>query len=392
MTLRVCHLITQLELGGAQRNTLYTLAHLDRERFDPSLICGRDGLLDPEATAGNWPTVFMTPLVRRVRPWSDLRALLALYRELRRIKPHIVHTHSSKAGILGRLAAYGAGVPVIVHTFHGFGFTPTQHPVVRWLFTALEKFCARLSTHLVYVSRDNQAEGEALGLTGRAGHSLIRSGISMRPTPEEGLRAEIGVPDDAWLVACVNNFKPQKNPRALMEVALKLVEQDPDIHVAIAGDGELRQAAESSLAGQPGADRIHLLGWRKDARRLQAAADMFLLTSLWEGLPRALIEAFAEGKPAVAFAVNGVRDVLKNGVTGYAVKPGDIASAVSQSLWLKRHPADARQMGRTARLLIETDFDIDRMVRAQESLYEALYDAVPLKHLYEARWVPHENS
>src|SRR5687767_6162649 len=118
MKLRVCHVITQLELGGAQRNTLYTVAHLDPERFEPSLICGRGGILDPEATAGPWTTIFIRSLVRPVRPISDFWALLDLYRTFRRLQPHLVHTHSSKAGILGRIAAYLSGVPVILHTFH----------------------------------------------------------------------------------------------------------------------------------------------------------------------------------------------------------------------------------------------------------------------------------
>src|ERR1700687_255312 len=142
---RVAHIITQLELGGAQRNTLYTVGHLDSEHFEPLLICGRDGILDEEAKAGTWPTHFVRGLDRPVNPIKDTLALIAIYRLLRELKPHIVHTHSSKAGILGRIAADLAGVPVIIHTYHGFGFTPVQSRPVRRAFVMLEKFCARLS-------------------------------------------------------------------------------------------------------------------------------------------------------------------------------------------------------------------------------------------------------
>src|SRR5438552_2611359 len=156
--LRAAHIITQLELGGAQRNTLYTLGHLAPKRFAPVLLCGRGGILDEETKGAAWATHFVRFLGRSVNPLKDPLAFLAIYRLLRQIKPHIVHTHSSKAGILGRVAAYLAGVPVIIHTFHGFGFTPEQSAPVRTFYVLLEKICARLSTHLIFVSKDNEEE------------------------------------------------------------------------------------------------------------------------------------------------------------------------------------------------------------------------------------------
>jgi glycosyltransferase involved in cell wall biosynthesis len=319
-------------------------------------------------------------------PWKDIPACLAIYRALRRIRPHIVHTHSSKAGILGRLAAYMAGVPVIIHTFHGFGFTPLQSRPVRQLMTAIERCTAKLSTFLVYVSNDNQAEAKAVRIKAREGQTLIRSGIALKPTPSDGLRGELSVPESAFLVACINNFKPQKNPKDLIETALRLVASDAEIHVAIAGDGPGRGGAQAAVQGKPGADRIHFLGWRMDARRLQAAADVFLLTSAFEGLPRALVEAFAEGQPAVAYAVNGVRDILRDGENGFSIEPGQTEQAAEKVLWLKAHPAEGRRMGEAGRTLIRKEFDIDRMVRQQEELYGRLYDEVPLRSLYEPAW------
>jgi len=384
-------LITQLELGGAQRNTLYTLAHLDRERFEPSLICGMGGLLDPEATAGSWETTFIRRLVRPIRPVSDGLAILALYKKLRRLRPHIVHTHSSKAGILGRIAAYLAGVPVLIHTFHGFGFTPAQKVWVRWLYVTLERLCARISTHLIFVSQDNALEASQLGIPGRTPWTLIRSGISMKseripmPMPE-------GVPYDAWVVVSVGNFKPQKNPSDLLDVAAAVIEKDRSVHFLLIGDGELRAACETEAAARQLSSHIHFMGWRPDARRLVSEAKAFLLTSLWEGLPRALVEAFAESKPAVAYAVNGVKDILVDHETGFAVEPGNAQAAAEKLLWLKSHPTEAHRMGVNGRRRVEQEFDIDRMVRDQEALYEKLYKAVPLIAYYEKRWDPEEPS
>lgn len=387
--LRVAHVITQLELGGAQRNTLYTVGHLNRTAFDTTLICGKGGLLDPEAERGDWKTFFIPSLVRPVRPDQDLLAFIALYKHFRQHKPHILHTHSSKAGILARLAGYFAGVPVIIHTFHGFGFTPRQSSFVRWFYVSLEKLCALLSTHLIFVSKDNQSEAETLGIGRRVPSSLIRSGIAMQtPTPVLTLRQELGLPENAWVVSCVGNFKPQKNPLDLIRVAAAALKENPQIHFLLIGDGELREQAQA-LAQEAGlTTQIHFLGWREDIPSLLAVSDSFLLTSLWEGLPRALVEAFAAGRPAVAYGVNGVRDILIDGENGFLIPAGDTARAADKVVWLSQHATEAQAMGVRGRDRVLQEFDIDRMVRQQEEVYQAAYEAVPLKDYYQPRWTP----
>jgi glycosyltransferase involved in cell wall biosynthesis len=385
--LRVAHIITQLELGGAQRNTLYTIGHLNREQYDPILICGEGGILDEEAKAGNYPTHFVKWLVRPVRPWKDVLALFSIYQLLRAIKPHIVHTHSSKAGILGRIAAYFAGVPVIIHTFHGFGFTPGQPGWLRRLFVWLERFCAIVSTHLIFVSKDNEEEAETLGVGTRKPRSLIRSGIAIQELPlSSSIREELHIPANAFVVVTVGNFKPQKNPMDVARTAKAVLEKDPAVHFLIAGDGELRAAVEGYVQSEGIAAQVHFLGWRQDIPAILAASNCFLLTSLWEGLPRALVEAALARLPAVAYAVNGVKEILREGETGFPIPPHEAPAAAEKILWLKDHPQEARQMGRKARALVEKEFDIDKMVRQQEDLYQELYQAVPLKEYYEPSW------
>lgn len=391
--LRVCHIITQLELGGAQRNTLYTVSHLDPVRFEASLICSPGGLLDEEAKQGKAPVYFVRVLVRPIRPIHDVLALAALYRLLRRLKPHIVHTHSSKAGVLGRMAAYVAGVPVILHTFHGFGFTPAQSGPLRKLFVWIEKGCALLSAHLIFVSEDNRSEAAALGIGPRTPNSLIRSGIVLpsptAPLPEgEGIRRELGIADNAYVVVSVGNFKPQKNPMDLARVASEVLKKNPDTHFILAGDGELRLSVEAWCRERGLAAQTHFLGWRRDIPELLAASNCFLLTSLWEGLPRALVEASAAGRPCVAYGVNGVKDILQDGVTGFLIPPGDVAGAAGKIAWLRDHPGEGRRLGEAAARRVADEFDIDRMVRRQEALYEKRYGEVPLKDAYGPRWTP----
>jgi len=399
MKLRVAHIITQLELGGAQRNTLYTVGQLNPERFEPTLICGRDGILDAEAKKGNWPTHFVRWLVRPLRPW-DVLALYKIYKLLRQHKPHIVHTHSSKAGILGRIAAYLAGIPVIIHTFHGFGFNQRQKSWTRWLFENLERFCAHLSNHLIFVSEENRRESIELRIGTKVPNSLIRSGIQMKsdPTPKKdlnhrrkskGVRNDLGIPSDAWIVVSVGNFKPQKNPMDLARVATIVLRRKPDIYFLLVGDGELRQTVESWVREHQIQNRVHFLGWQKrrdDVMKILAESNCFLLTSLWEGLPRALVEAFVARLPAIAYSVGGVKDILRDGENGHLIPPGNFDMAAEKILWLANHPLEAVRMGGKGQATVSQEFDIDTMVRDQENLYQSLYEAVPLKNYYEPLW------
>ena len=373
--LRVAHIITQLELGGAQRNTLYTVAHLDPARYDVALICGPGGILDEEARRTGLPLFFIRNLIRPIRPWKDVLALLALYQTLRQFRPHVVHTHSSKAGILGRIAAYVAGVPAIIHTFHGFGFTPDQSNALRSQLIRVERVCARLSTHLVYVSEENRRQANALGIERNIPSSLIRSGIQMTFPKESGFRQELNIPGNAWVVTTVGNFKPQKNPLDQAKTAITALRQDPDLQFVFVGDGDLRPTFEKWVQGQPYAENIHFVGWRQDVPSILAASNSFLLTSRWEGLPRAVVEAFAAGLPVVAYAVDGVREVIDEAKTGFLISPGDTALAAQQVIWLKAHPQEAAAMGREGQRRIRKEFDIDLMVRQQDELYQKIFNA-----------------
>jgi glycosyltransferase involved in cell wall biosynthesis len=409
--LRVAHIITQLELGGAQNNTIYTVKHLDPAQYEPCLLCGPGGMLDDEVRHSHIPTYFIPTLARPINPIKDVMACLLLYRHLRHLQPDIVHTHSSKAGILGRIAAYFAGVPVIVHTFHGFGITPNQSPLVRRLFLWAEKICARLSSHLIFVSEDNRSEAAQWGVGTQTPNSLIRSGIVLNPQPvattwesgdrreqprtdnpgdrrktsEGGIRTKLAIPADAWLVVYVGNFKPQKNPMDLAKVAECVLLQGRDVYFLLIGSGELEEVVKRYVADRGLESHVHMLGWRRrdDVPKILADANCFLLTSLWEGLPRALVEAFAARLPAVCYAVNGVRDILKDGVNGFSIPPGNVVLAAEKVLWLKAHPEEARQMGVRGRQSIEKEFDIDTMVHQQEQLYAKLFSDVPLKDYYK---------
>lgn len=374
--LRILHLITQLELGGAQENTLYTVSHLDPARFEPVLAAGPGGLLDERARAlDGVPFLTVRLLARPLRPHRDLAALAGLVALFRRLRPHIVHTHSSKAGILGRWAAAMAGVPVRLHSVHGFGFHAGGRSVLRRALVGAERLTAPLTTHWIVVSRANLEQGAALGLLDPARTTLIRSGIDLGRFSAGGdgerVRRELGLRSGQPLVGAVSCLKPQKAPLDLVEVAARVARDLPEARFALAGDGELRGAVEDAVAARGLAGRFHLLGWRRDVPDLLAAIDLLLHTARWEGLPRVLPEALAAGRPVVATDVDGAREAVEEGVTGHLRAPGDVEGLAGCIVALLRDPERRARMGERGRRSVG-EFDIRDMVRRQEDLYLAL--------------------
>jgi glycosyltransferase involved in cell wall biosynthesis len=375
--LKVAHIITLLELGGAQQNTLYTVQHLDRAKFEPVLLCGRGAILDEETSRLDCRVRFLRTLVRPVNPLLDFLAFFELFLVLRQERPYIVHTHSSKAGILGRWAARWAGVPVIVHTFHGFGFTPTQKKWIRRLYVFLERNAARVSRVLIAVSKSNLEEAVGLGIGRRDQFRLIRSGVPLRLYTAIGHRLNSPAEDltlspEQKLVVTIGPFKPQKNLLDFVRAAAKIHAEYASARFLIVGDGALRGEIEAEIR-RHGLEKVFFLpGWRRDIPNIFMRADVFVMTSLWEGLPRALVEAMAAGLPCVANAVDGVKDVLTDGQTGYLVPPHRPDITADRVLHLLRRPDEAMRMGQTARQSIGIEFDIDEMVRRQEELYDEL--------------------
>jgi glycosyltransferase involved in cell wall biosynthesis len=387
--IRVVHVITKLELGGAQENTLYTLGHLDTDRFSGLLLTHPEGLLVEDALRDTrYGKRFVSSLVREIRPHRDAAALAHLVRLLRGemraaaaaahvSRPSVVvHTHSSKAGILGRAAARIARVPVVIHSIHGYGFHPRQRPAVRRFYVALERLAARWTTHFIAVAREDLDEGVALGLFARDRATLIRSGIDTAAFSGVGVDREaavraLGLDPARPLVGMVACLKPQKNPVDFVRAAARVAASVPDAQFLLAGDGVLRFAVEEEARRSGLGDRFRLLGWRRDVPQLIPCLDVLVLTSLWEGLPRVIPQAMAAGRPVVAYRVDGAPEAVTEGVTGYLVAAGDYAAAAARIVSLLADPALARRMGAAGRERVG-EFDADLMVRQQEALYVRL--------------------
>ncbi len=376
MPTNVLHVITRLEPGGAQRNTLYTVGHLDRDQFSPALAWGPGDELDGAAAAiADLRREPIPELVRQVAPARDLAALRRLVAVIRDFRPAIVHTHSSKAGVLGRIAARIGRVPVVVHSIHGFGFTPLQPAPVRALFVTAEKAMSRLTDHFIAVSEINLREGVRLGLFARDEVSVIRSGVTLgRFRNLDGgdrVRRRLGIPAAAPVVVQVGNFKPQKAPLDFVRMAGRVSRVVSDAWFVMVGDGALRPAAEELAAALGVADRTVFTGWWDDVPGLLAAARVSVLSSRHEGLPRAAVESLAAGVPVVATAVDGTPEVVHDGVNGCLVAAGDVAGLADRVIALLRDEDLWRRLSAAAPEHL-ADFDIDLMVRQQEDLYRWL--------------------
>ena len=364
------HIVTTLELGGAQQNTVFTASNL--RNFEGILITGSEGII----AAPGITTYRVSALARKINPVKDIRALIKIFVLLWIIKPEIVHTHSSKAGILGRWAAFFAGVPVIIHTFHGFGFNDWQRPFTKKLFIFAEKVTAKISTHLFAVSVKNLVKAVALGICRDSGISLVHSGIDIkkwegRLTPKQA-RERFGISPGALVCGMVSCFKLQKAPVDFVEIAKRLLKIYPEMRFILVGDGVLRGEIEKKLHKYRIADSFILAGWRNDPENILPAFDVNVLTSLWEGLPRVILEAGVCMIPSVVSEVDGNSEIITSGISGFLVKPRDISGFVEKIGYLFKSPDEGRVFAHKLRKKIIGDFDIRNMVCLIERKYEEL--------------------
>jgi glycosyltransferase involved in cell wall biosynthesis len=377
----VLTVVTRLELGGAQRVALYTTARLDRGIFRAGLAWGPGDALDEEARRIDDVDRFEIPhLVRPVAPLDDFRALGELRSAVRRFRPDVVHTHSSKAGVLGRLAARLERTPVVVHTVHGFGFTPLQSPVKRALFFHAEMLAARWTDHFVAVSRVNLDRGVELGLWEEDRASVIRAGIDLerfrRPEDGAGVRRRLGISDTAPVVTQIGNFKPQKAPLDFIRAASGIAAAMPEARFVMVGDGELLPEAKTLTDELGLGERVVFCGWWDDVPGLLAATTVSVLSSRHEGLPCAVVESLAAGVPVVATAVDGTPEVVRPGVNGELVPAGGPPNLARAVIGILGDDDRRRSLAAAAAAGVD-EFERDRMVRELEELYQWLAGRSP---------------
>lgn len=371
--LRVMRVIARMNVGGPAVQVLGLLRGLDPERYEQRLYTGH--VEEHEADhhqrcAPGLPAYRIAALGRRVRPADDLRALAELVTAIRQFRPHIVHTHTAKAGTLGRLAATIARVPARVHTFHGHllhGYF--SRPATR-LVIGVERRLAARTHRLVAVGAQVRDDLLAAGI-GRPGQFVvIAPGTTLNDPPERAAaRDRLGLPRDRPVVVSVGRITAIKRPDRLVAVAREVRDQVPGVVFAVFGGGD--RLAELRAAARELPDTLRLYGWRTDVETVYAAADLALLTSDNEGMPMSLIEAGLAGVPAVATRVGSVAEVVRDGRTGLLAST-EIAELTRCTVELLRDPARRQAMGRAARSHCAERFHGDRLVADTDRLYTAI--------------------
>ncbi len=386
--IRVALVITRF-IAGAGGVALRSALALDPDRFDTVFITGPGGpLVDRAAAAG-----FEVLTMQHMKPELAAGEALAGAREIRTLLEvggfDVVHTHSSKAGALGRLAARAAGVPAVVHTFHGFPFHEFQSPLRRAAYIAAERRLGRITDRFIAVGVSVAAEAVRLRLAAPERIRVIPVSIedrSVARTAESRARARslLGIPEHASLLGTVGRLDSQKAPQHLVE-AMAILDRR-GVHAVWIGDGPLRSEIETLIRRRGLEGRVHLVGERSDVADLLPGLDVFVMTSLYEGLPCAIVEAMRCGLPVVASAVNGVPELVVPGQTGFLVPPARPVAVAAAVAHLLDHPAERQRMAEQARLAVSGRFVAADSGLALGALYEeALGYPAPALQMIGAR-------
>jgi len=375
----ILYIITKLELGGAQKQLLSLIAHLDKERFTPFLFTAEQGLLVGDARGIKGLNLRTSrALERPINLGKDILALWEIFRFIRRNNIGIVHTHSSKAGLLGRIAAKLAGVKIIIHTVHGWSFNCGQSRLRRNLFIRLERLAAGFCDKLIVVSDFDRTTGLSNKIGRPKQYTVIRYGIDQaefsRANP--GARGEFGISDEALVVGMVSCFKPQKSPLDYVRLASVFSKVSPGAVFLLIGDGALRENIERQISVLGLKKQFILTGWRRDIARLLEAIDVFVLTSLWEGMPIAVLEAMAASRPVIATDTGGIREVVIEGETGFLVHAGDVNDAFRKLLMLSEDASLRKKMGQRARESLGSAYSRHDMAKNTQTLYCSLIKSI----------------
>ena len=308
---------------------------------------------------------------------GDVRALRQILAVIRDVRPHIVHTHTAKAGFLGRAAARLGGVPIVVHTYHGHVLSGYYGPVMNQALRRMEQALAWATDRLVAVSGQVRDDLVRFGVARRDRIAVIPLGLDLAPFLEADrlrgeFRAELGLPAGAPLVGIVGRIFPIKNHRLFIDAAARVAATRGDARFVVVGDGSLRPEIEKQAIERGIGGRVIFTGWRQNLARICADLDLLVVSSDNEGTPVSAIEAMAAGRPVVATRVGGLVDLIEDGATGRLVPPRD-PDALAQAIGSLLDDPDARAaMGEAARRSAGERFRAERLVADVERLYEQL--------------------
>lgn len=386
--IRVLHIITRMIVGGAQENTLLSVEGLDKmPEYDVHFISGIDRGREGELLSRARETtqlIIVPEMGRSINPFSDVVAFWKLYRLIKKGKYHVVHTHSSKAGVLGRVAAWMAGTPLVVHTLHSLVFHDYQPWVVNRTWRIIKKICAPMTHHFISVSRIIAEKAIAANIDKPEKFSTIYSGMELdwflnAKFDSAKIREEFGIPLDAPVVGKIARLFPLKGHDELMDAAPEIVRRVPNVRFFLIGDGVLLEKLQERAKGYGILENFVFAGLidRERIPEMISAMDMVVHTSLREGLARVLPQALAMGKPCVSFDIDGAPEVVINDKTGYLVAPYDSVGLAGGIAKILEDPELMQKMGDEGRRLVDPPFRAETMVQEISDVYQMLVKRYP---------------
>jgi glycosyltransferase involved in cell wall biosynthesis len=370
---KVLHIITLSVIGGAQDNTFGTCELHDRDLFEVHLACNPDGQWIERARRSAEHFHPMPHLQTAPSILKDLRTLWDLFWLLRRERFDIVHTHTAKAGFLGRLASWMARVPVIIHTYHAFPFHDHMPRLKHRFFRGMERLVRSMTDYFFTLSELDRRSGFANGILDYTKSETAYTGIDfakLDAAAAPGItRAKLAIPEGWQVVLQVGRMDPQKAPHLLVEAFAEVVRVHPKTMLLFAGDGDLRPQVETVIARHGLQENVRILGFRDDVPDLLRVADVFAFSSLWEAMGRAMVEAMLVGRAVVVPAIYGIPEVVHHGETGWLYEAGKVDQLAAGLSHLLAQPEERERLGCNARQLTRRLFDLRNMVQKIEKVY-----------------------
>ena len=377
--------VIEATTAGTKKHVLSLVKALDRTQFSVAVACprvrshayGDVSFVEELESLGGVP-VSLVEMRRNIQPISDTRALVALYRVIKEGRYHIIHAHSSKAGVLGRLAGKWVGTPVILYTPHGFAFRSVGSKSIRWAYIQIERLCGLWTDRIICVSLTEREEALKNRIAPVDKLVVIKNGLDLGEfvlPPNPLLKKQrLGLDLHGLIVGTIGRLSWDKGLRYFLEAAVKVSAVYPDIQFLIVGDGEPRKDLELLATDLGIAPKTIFTGFRTDSSEILTLMDVFVLSSLHEALPYTVLEAMASEKPVVAIEGTGAQDAVQQGETGLLVPPRDPEALAAAVIALLRDKARAQAMGLAGRKVVESRFTLAQMVRRTEELYTTLLE------------------
>ena len=381
--IKVAHIIARMITGGADENTLFTMEGLNKEKYEIDLITGEevDESVFDKVKNNNFNIIQIKGLKWKLNFFYDPIVLIKLNKLIRKKGYDIVHTHTTKAGILGRIAARIARVPIIVHGLHGSTFEAFDSGLLNWLLFLFERLTGRFTDAYISVSGVLSEKYIERGIGKKENYHTVYSGMELgtfygarRKIDRRRKQRELGIDSEDFIIGNVARLETRKGHKFLIDAFKNIVEKQKDNHLKllIIGEGNKREYLESYVKELNLEGKVIFTGYRKDVEELMAVMDIFVLTSLREGLPRVLVQAAAVGMPSVAFNVDGVSEIIKDNYNGFLIKPRDVGPLINRIEKYINNKELVLQHGRNGREFVKDKWTIKGMVDRIDKIYQDL--------------------